>query len=196
MEDIVPKQEHHEFKKEEPEKIVEYSPAPEEIKKLERKRTRHGRKFWLITFAVLIVIIGLGYFAVTDILPRVTINISIQKTSVPFSMPVIVDTSINTASVTGNTVDLPGQLSSAPGNLIMPFPATGSSTVGTKAVGALTIYNNYSAQAQILVATTRFQSPDGKIFHLVNKTTVPGAKVVNGKIVELDEYTRRFKTKK
>ncbi len=186
MGNIVPKQEHHEFKREEPEKIVEYIPAPEETRKLEKKRAKRSRKFWLITFATLIVIIGLGYFAVADILPRVTINISIQKTSVPFSMPVVVDISINTASVTGNTVDLPGQLSVAggdKGNLSMNFPATGSSATGTKAQGTLTVYNTYNAQPQILVATTRFQSPDGKIFHLVNKTTVPGAKVVNGKTV-------------
>ena len=63
----------------------------------------------------------------------------------------------------------------------MNFPATGSSATGTKAQGTLTVYNTYNAQPQILVATTRFQSPDGKVFHLVNKTTVPGAKVANGK---------------
>ncbi len=181
MEDIIPKHEHHEFKKEEPEKIVEYVPAPEEIKKLEKIRSRRSRKFWIVTSSTVVVIIGLGYFAVVDILPRVAINISIEKTSVPFSNSVTVSTGIDTTSVAGNMVNLPGQLSTAKGNLSMNFPATGSSTVSTKAGGTLTVYNSYATQAQTLVATTRFESPDGKIFRLVNKTMIPGMKTANGK---------------
>ncbi len=182
MEDIIPKQEHHEVKNEKPEKIVEYIPAPEEIRKLEKNRLRRGRKFWVKSTSGTIVVLGIGYFVAAVILPKVTINISINKTSVPFSDSVIVSTSTNTASINGSLISLPGQLSVANNNLSMNFPATGSSTVGAKASGVLTVYNTYSAQPQILVATTRFQSPDGKIFHLVNKTTIPGAKVVSGKI--------------
>jgi hypothetical protein len=181
MEDIVPKHEHHELKIEELEKIVEYVPDPGEIKKMGRERSKHSRKSWIITSSVLAVVIGFGYFAVTDILPRVTMNISIEKTSVPFSNPVIVSTGIDTASVVGNVINLPGQLSVAKGNLNMNFPATGKSTISTKAGGMLTVYNSYAVQAQVLVATTRFESPDGKIFRLVNKTTIPGMKTVNGK---------------
>ena len=52
-----------------------------------------------------------------------------------------------------------------------------------KAQGTLTIYNAYSSAPQTLVATTRFVTPDGKIFRLTNEVTVPGAKITNGQIV-------------
>src|SRR5581483_7412448 len=36
------------------------------------------------------------------------------------------------------------------------------------------IFDNYSAQPQKLVATTRFQTPEGLVFRLINPVTVPG----------------------
>jgi len=169
FEEVIPK---HEFKYE------------EEKEKPVHRRPKRGKRFWITTALVPVVLVA-GYFAAAYFLPMVTINISIQKTTVSFSYSVIVSTAANMLSVNGNMINLPGQLSVAGGdksNLSMNFPATGSSTVSTKASGTLTVNNNYSAQAQILVANTRFQSPDGKIFRLVQKTTVPGAKVSGGKI--------------
>lgn len=61
-------------------------------------------------------------------------------------------------------------------------PATGKEDVQAgKAYGTLKIYNTFSAQSQALVATTRFESPSGEIFRLVEGTTVPGMITVNGK---------------
>jgi hypothetical protein len=55
--------------------------------------------------------------------------------------------------------------------------------VSQKAQGTLTIYNAYSSAPQTLVATTRFATPDGKIFRLASEVIVPGAKITNGQIV-------------
>lgn len=55
--------------------------------------------------------------------------------------------------------------------------ATGTSANSNqKAKGRLTIYNAFSAEPQTLVATTRFETADGKIFRLVESVTVPGMK--------------------
>lgn len=175
MEDIIPKEK-------EPEEAVEYVPDFEVKEKPAHKKSKRSAKFWVITSTILIVFIGATYVAVVYVLPRATISISIQKTTVSFANAVIVDTNTNTPAMSDNIINLPGQLSVAKNNLSMNFPATGSSTVSTKAGGTLTVYNTYSAQAQILVANTRFQSPEGKIFRLVNKTTIPGAKISGGKI--------------
>jgi hypothetical protein len=43
-----------------------------------------------------------------------------------------------------------------------------------KANGKVIIYNNYSAEPQPLVATTRLETTDGKLFRLVSGVTVPG----------------------
>ena len=61
--------------------------------------------------------------------------------------------------------------------------ATGESKVEKKAKGTITIYNSYGTQPQKLVATTRFQTPEGLIFRLVNGVTVPGTTVKAGKTV-------------
>lgn len=61
--------------------------------------------------------------------------------------------------------------------------ATGEAQVNKKAQGTITIYNNYNAQSQKLVATTRFQTPEGLIYRLINPVTVPGTTVKSGKTV-------------
>ena len=169
---------------------VEYVPAPiveeriernvERIERNTEKKAKRGRKFWAIMLGSTFVILAAGYFAVADILPRVIISISIQRTTVPFSIRVTADTAVNTPSVSDNAASLPGQLSVAKSNLSMNFPATGSSTVSTKAGGTLTVWNAYGIKSQTLVATTRFESPEGKIFRLVNRAVVPGMKTANG----------------
>lgn len=178
------------------EEPVEYVPTPRVEERIERnveriernveKKTKHGKKFWAITFGSTAMVLAAGYFAVADILPRITVNISIQKTTVPFSIRVTADKEVNAPSVSGNAASLPGQLSIAPGNLSMNFPATGSSTLSTKAGGTLTVYNAYGTKSQTLVATTRFESPEGKIFRLISRVVVPGMKTVNGTPSSID----------
>ncbi|MEK7494409.1 MAG: hypothetical protein AAB615_00895, partial [Patescibacteria group bacterium] len=53
--------------------------------------------------------------------------------------------------------------------------ATGSSASNSqKARGTVIISNSFSAEPQSLVATTRFETSDGKIFRLADSVTVPG----------------------
>ncbi len=61
--------------------------------------------------------------------------------------------------------------------------ATGQEQVEKKATGTIVIYNNYNSSSQKLVATTRFETPEGLIFRLINPVTVPGKQTVNGKSV-------------
>ncbi len=56
-----------------------------------------------------------------------------------------------------------------------------SSGNGEKAKGAITISNDFSSEPQPLVATTRFEAADGKIFRLVRGVTVPGVSETGGK---------------
>lgn len=65
----------------------------------------------------------------------------------------------------------------------MNFAATGKSEISEqKARGKITIYNEFSSSSQPLVATTRFEAPDGKIFRLINGVVVPGTTSVGGEI--------------
>ena len=46
---------------------------------------------------------------------------------------------------------------------------------GTRAHGIITVYNQYSPEPQLIIASTRFESPDGKMFRTQEKIMVPGA---------------------
>ena len=61
--------------------------------------------------------------------------------------------------------------------------ATGEEKVDKKSQGKIIIYNNYNNQPQKLVATTRFQTPEGLIYRLVSPVTVPGKTTKDGKSV-------------
>ena len=52
-----------------------------------------------------------------------------------------------------------------------------------KASGTLTIINAFSEAPQSLVATTRFETSDGKIYRLIDGVTIPGMTTVEGKVV-------------
>lgn len=52
-----------------------------------------------------------------------------------------------------------------------------------KASGTITISNAFSEATQPLVATTRFETADGKLYRLVDGVTVPGAKTEDGRTV-------------
>lgn len=62
--------------------------------------------------------------------------------------------------------------------------ATGQDAANNaKASGVITIMNAYSEAAQPLVATTRFELPDGRLYRLAESITVPGTRTDSGKTV-------------
>ncbi len=81
-----------------------------------------------------------------------------------------------------NKIFLPIEVLTVEKNLEKRFLATAREKLSLKAKGKLVVYNSYSSAPQILVATTRFLSPEGKIFRLDKQITIPGARVVNNKI--------------
>lgn len=149
-----------------------------------RPRVRHRRSArFALTFGALIAILGVGYVIATYALPRVTIDLTLQKTSTDLSENVAVSSATKVPAASGSTITLPGQLLIAQNSLVITFPATGTSTVSSKASGTLIVYNDYSSAPQVLVATTRFVSPGGQLFRSTEKVTIPGAKVTGGTIV-------------
>ena len=62
-------------------------------------------------------------------------------------------------------------------------PASQSQQVETKASGTIIIYNNYNSSPQKLIATTRFQTPEGLVFRLINAVSVPAKTIKSGKSV-------------
>ncbi|MDO8584911.1 MAG: hypothetical protein Q7R85_02180 [bacterium] len=145
----------------------------------EEHQKRHG-KMWLAAL-MLVGCSSVAAFLGLRVLPRAEIHIVTQKTEWAYSDAMVADKGI--AAPDAEAGKIPGQLFTEKRNVTLTFPATGHRQVTTKASGSITISNAYSSDAQKLVATTRFVTPDGKIFRLTNNVTVPGAKIADGKIV-------------
>ncbi len=161
----------------------ERNEASEETEDAAPKRRGRTGKRLVKSFVTFVGLVAAGAIAVVYILPRVTIQMTLKKTQASFDLLVTAAANTATTTVISNSVMIPGQILSAKKNVVMSFKAQGTAEqTGGYAEGTLAIWNAYSTAPQTLVATTRFQFPDGKIFRLVNAVTVPGASMVSGKL--------------
>jgi hypothetical protein len=136
---------------------------------------------WVGWTAAGIIVILAALYGVTIVFGSAKIAITFQKTPWSYNGNFTADKSVSAINA-GQGV-IPAQIFSVPKNVTQLFPASGQENVSLKAQGTITIYNAYSSSPQSLVATTRFVTPDGKIFRLVSAVVVPGAAVTNGQIV-------------
>ncbi|MFA5360646.1 MAG: hypothetical protein WC320_01575 [Candidatus Paceibacterota bacterium] len=143
-----------------------------------RKKIKNLKPFLL--FGIPIALVVLYYIGFVG-LARADIEIITQKMQIPFSKSIVVDS--NVSSIDTTKAVIPGNLFVFNSTETQEFKSTGQGKNETKAKGVITIYNNYSTSPQILVATTRFETPDHKIFRLDSRVVIPGATTENGKLV-------------
>lgn len=137
-----------------------------------------GRRFYYSLGGILIAA-GLIYVG-ANILPRAKVVIAAQTEEWAYNDSVITNKG---ASLDIGKMAIGNQIFSQKKNASLKFPASGKRQIERKAGGTLTVYNSYSSDPQPLVVETRFMTPDGKIFRLAKNIVVPGAKIVEGKIV-------------
>jgi hypothetical protein len=63
------------------------------------------------------------------------------------------------------------------------FQSSGKVLKEKKAEGVIRVYNDYSTSSQVLIATTRFVSAEGKVFRTPVAVTIPGGRYEGGKFV-------------
>lgn len=134
------------------------------------KESRIG--LW-VSLALFIVALGFGVSA---------LFVSAQVTVIPKVQPVPVNVPI-TASKDRPNGEFGYQVVSIGATTEKAVDAGSVEKVDRKASGTITIYNNTSEAVQKLIANTRFESPDGKIFRIAQSVTIPGRKIENGKTV-------------
>ncbi|MFA5099028.1 MAG: hypothetical protein WC461_02315 [Candidatus Paceibacterota bacterium] len=155
----------------------------EKIEKVERTKFKKIKKYTLISLGGLLLLSAATIYLLNIFFVKAEIKIETKKTEWNFMDSVVADkkiVQIGSAEIASRQI--PAEVFSISKNFTFSFAATGKKNVQQKAEGKITIYNAYSSGAQTLVAGTRFMSPDGKIFRLKDKVTVPGAKIVDGKI--------------
>ncbi|MBI4085166.1 MAG: hypothetical protein HY432_01510 [Candidatus Liptonbacteria bacterium] len=146
----------------------------------EKKRFRFGmKKTTALILTVCVFVLGAGW-AAGAFWGKAEVSLSFKKTPWHYEGTI-------TASKTFSTVDtsknnLPAEIFRQEKNMTRIFPASGRTQVSDKATARILIYNVYSSTKQTLVATTRFATPDGKIFRLDKQVVVPGAVTKDGKI--------------
>ena len=132
------------------------------------------KAFALFMTLCIIVLVGLGvYLFVPSAKITITANVTNQK--------IDADVSASTSVAKADQANIPLRAIDQEEQISLPYNVTGQVAVaGKKASGNVTIYNEYSSDSQTLLATTRIQSADGKIFHLVRSVVVPGSSTVGG----------------
>lgn len=136
------------------------------------------------TIFTILGIVALGflfYYLSFVVLAKAEINIVTKKTEVPFSSKIIFDS--NVSSIDYEKGIIPANLFVFKESASKNFNSTGKGKDEKKATGLVTLINNYSTSPQVLVATTRLSTPDGKIFRLDSRTVIPAATTENGKLV-------------
>ena len=145
---------------------------------LEEQKSFSFKKYIIYFFGIAIAVSAL--YAAVYILPKAEIAIVTKKSAWNFSD--IVKMSKDASGINLADKQISAEIFKDVKILTLSFPAHGKKYIERKAVGEVMIYNSYSSQPQALIAGTRIESPDGKIFRLDKKITVPGAKIEEGKI--------------
>lgn len=166
------KNEEKRFKSEEKKKEKKKWFKKPKIKKLKAKT-------YILLAVSLIILVGVVYSAI-KFLPKAEIKIVTKKSNWDYIDSVMAGKEFPEINLVEKY--LPAEMFSVPKNYNFSFPATGKKDVEEKASGEITVYNAYSSDSQVLVANTRFKSPDGKTFRLKERVVVPGAKIIGGKI--------------
>lgn len=60
------------------------------------------------------------------------------------------------------------------------FQTSGTAYVKAKAKGVISVYNAFNTSPQPLIASTRFEAPDGKIYRIRESAVIPAAVLENG----------------
>lgn len=136
-----------------------------------------GKFLGIFIGAAAVVLLATLYF----VLPKAEISVKAKEETANQSLSVTADKASNKIDVVQNRI--PAQLMKSDKRQSQEFATTGQRQVNDKAKGSITIYNEYSSSPQVLVEKTRFVSEGGQTFRLTRTTTVPGAKISEGKIV-------------
>jgi hypothetical protein len=78
---------------------------------------------------------------------------------------------------------IPGKILETEETITEEFSSSGTVLKEKKAEGIIRVYNDYSTSSQVLIATTRFVSADGKLFRTPTKITIPGGHYEEGEFV-------------
>ena len=141
----------------------------EKIIKTSRVAGRTAR--YLLVFTITFFLLA-SFAAAYFFLPRATIAVYLKSQEKTVSANI--EANVGTNSVDKSKNIIPAALEQIITEKTEEIEASGRKSGGGKASGSIVIYNEFSSDSQPLVATTRFQTGDGKIFRITKSVVVPG----------------------
>src|SRR3990167_10713687 len=138
----------------------------DEIIDLPRHRRRMPRRFWIIALAVVAVCAVFGLLLST-VFAGATIVVYPRSETVTLPATLQAQQNAPVGTLAYQTISVTRSAS-------VSVPASGTKKVSRPASGVLTVSNNFSSASQRLIANTRFEAQDGKIYRIRDSITVPG----------------------
>ncbi len=151
---------------------VHFEGNEEEILPYKKKKTK---KFWLIPiFILLLAVIVLIFY--TTIGSRAEISLKMRQVSIKADGVFNAVPSFDEEKP-GSVVYKTITVSDSESEIVK---ATAGPSIQKKAVGSFVLYNYYSTSPQTIIASTRIETPDGRIYRINNKTIIPGKTIKAG----------------
>lgn len=152
------------------------APRVEELPAEKESRPQFKKSLFFIPL-VLILIGIFCYFT----LSKAEIEIWPESEVLTFETKLTIDKTAENVDFSNKVI--PGKIFEAEKTITEEFSSSGIVPKEKKAEGIIRVYNDYSTSPQVLLATTRFVSADGKLFRTPTKITIPGGHYENGKFV-------------
>lgn len=162
-----------------PKKVIEKIQPKKDIERREPSRVKargFPKMIVLVVIFLLILAGGTFYF----IFQKAEIVVWPKTQVVNFQEKLTVDVKTQQIDLSSNAI--PGTILKEEQKTSQEFPSSGRTTKEARAKGIIRVYNAYSTDPQVLVATTRFVSADGKLFRSSERVTIPGGSYQGGKL--------------
>jgi hypothetical protein len=131
-------------------------------------------------FGIISVLSVAGVFAYL-FLPKATVHVKLKTLTQNADFEF--EGSLKTTDPSVESKAIPVRLIEEDQEITRSFDTTGKASLADqKARGSVIVYNEYNVEKQLLVASTRLLSQDGKVFRLLSGVTVPGMTTINGKV--------------
>lgn len=141
--------------------------------------TRRGGsgKWWLLL--LVLIIVGLGGFIFFQHNAKATVQLTVKQ------FEITLNDDVEASRVSASSTPQALLFDIVRGDVLSEsttLPATGSKQVSQSATGKVILYNK-TTTSQKLIATTRLETPEGKIYRIPTAVTIPAAKKVGADVI-------------
>lgn len=152
------------------------TPMPQERPAMIRRHPRGNRRLFVIIAAAVVVVCALAGLLLSTLFAGATVTVYPKQE--PVTPPATLTAKLHPAGG-----ELGYETMTVTRSASTTVTASGTKQVSRSASGVITIYNAAGTDVQRLIANTRFEAPDGKIYRIHDSVVVPGGtKAADGTI--------------